>query len=1396
MGSNAITDTAEVADSPTDVAKGETVDRGGNSSQPISSKGKVSENSATGKEKSGETQKEREKEGKAREGGQGDLFAEAERLAGEQVKDQEAEKSRANGAREAERAQGAEARPSFLDAVQLLYTKGREVAAKLYRRSFFDVVKTPDFMKRLGLSGDRFTIRYGVIARHFGKDSSHSFTQSEWEQIPNAIEHPFAIAKLTDKDRGYRIYTSLKTEKDEYVVVGVDVKNAGRDMEVNSIATIFGRRNGSNLPLNEEVLYGSETITPEQQSLLGRPNSDQYPAGRELSDGKGSEISDILRGNGLTNIGIIRKIEELLKKNYILFLQKGNVYIAVGSGASTVSELTGLPVENTGNKQSVTIPSNRFDKLLQKIIASGLKVVTANVDTDRQGNPRNADGTLKLERLSNIDELTDADFSKPYRNVELPKLPSNVDGVIGASGKPVIIKKNIFEKNLRDHSDLTPTQSREILSSALYHPDLYGQNQKARRPYNWVVINTKDKQGLNRLVLLELNDNKGNVEIVHWHYIDERGLGKIKRQAEREDGQLLILPSVAEEAGALSSLTPNLSSASKGTAKASEKPGKGGKKEKLGFNSKTGKWKGVPKEAGVLSTGEPNRFGIIKGFTDNSRVDLMHNTVSGRTWIRVHTYDRNAETPVRINRILEQEGYYVDIDGSSSGFVEFDNYEDAMRFADHVNDVQSQVDAERLAKQLKPVGKGAFGDVYDQFKGKAKEAFNFLAKHRSRDLLGVFHRDDTGDIDLIWGDENGGLCHILAKHVGKGRDFETEQDAFDKIEGILEKGRLIQDGPLRYVVSKDGYRVAIRKDYDGVNKNWIVTAIDYNRSKEEKGITTNPTSASHGANGPELAAPNNSAGKGTANSGTAQADTPKNKKGHEELSDREESAGDHVQYHRGDAVAPLTPEERVLRDAVIDRLRESGLEVITDAEEGQRVLDMANGNDAQVRLQANLSALFKATNIIRGWLTNNKRGKTFRIELPLRTQRMVREVMGRDFESHNITANGIAHAQKNHGVNGQKLNGKSIPLTESDMELIPYIMVAPDYVGRGSDDATGRTSVRFYKELSNGYVVVVEKEYKNSPDDMETITMWAEKSDKATNARSNAAPDTHVLNAILDIDTAKIRQDAETAIAKESKFREHRVYHGSGADFTEFDHSHMGEGEGAQAYGWGTYVTEVKEIAVNYGSNRLRFRGLKDAESVIERLMEKARSVNYDLSLWEADSLVGRAERLISRGEEDYGGLSPKELLDFVVDDAEGYENELLVDTLRLIKPEDLDLASSHLYTVEIPDDNGRNYLDYKGRCYARVLNRINKALEKAGLETIDPKLEASGMNGVLRGQDVYQALSRRLKEDSDQYRNDKKASQFLSRIGIYGAQNEAYMCRSAENVVRGLCFNELGVGG
>lgn len=42
------------------------------------------------------------------------------------------------------------------------------------------------------------------------------------------------------------------------------------------------------------------------------------------------------------------------------------------------------------------------------------------------------------------------------------------------------------------------------------------------------------------------------------------------------------------------------------------------------------------------------------------------------------------------------------------------------------------------------------------------------------------------------------------------------------------------------------------------------------------------------------------------------------------------------------------------------------------------------------------------------------------------------------------------------------------------------------------------------------------------------------------------------------------------------------AWHGSGAKFDAFDHKYMSSGEGGQAYGWGTYVTEVEGIGKMY----------------------------------------------------------------------------------------------------------------------------------------------------------------------------------------------------------------------
>ena len=144
--------------------------------------------------------------------------------------------------------------PTLGNAIMTLYSKGKEFASKIFGRTFFDVARTPDFMKALGLSGEKFTVRYGVLSRHFGKDGSHDLTMAEWEQLPSALQTPFAIAKLADREKGYRLYTTLQNSSGEYVVVGVDVKNAGRDLEVNAISTLFGRREDAKLTTKEDVI--------------------------------------------------------------------------------------------------------------------------------------------------------------------------------------------------------------------------------------------------------------------------------------------------------------------------------------------------------------------------------------------------------------------------------------------------------------------------------------------------------------------------------------------------------------------------------------------------------------------------------------------------------------------------------------------------------------------------------------------------------------------------------------------------------------------------------------------------------------------------------------------------------------------------------------------------------------------------------------------------------------------------------------------------------------------------------------------------------------------------------------------------------------------------------------
>lgn len=393
---------------------------------------------------------------------------------------------------------------------------------------------------------------------------------------------------------------------------------------------------------------------------------------------------------------------------------------------------------------------------------------------DNQGNPLNQDGTLKLDKIKSVDELTDEDFLHPTRNVELPRLPKKIADAIGTEGKPVVIKKNIFERNYMRHKDVTPELSKVIFKSALYNPDLYGQNQKKTRPYNWVLINTKDEKGNNRTVLLEVNPNKDNVEIVHWHFIDERGLKKIKKQADREDGQLLILPSNKEEVGALSDPTVNLTAAkidnSSETAKENgEKFSLKDEKTMFGMhNISVDKLRKAIKQGGFAAPS----MGVVDSkngiYSDYGEITLIPKAekLAKRTGKNAGTFTADAWTPTypQVERIMNKQGEKA--------------------FNTDMNEKLGDVD-NGIYSNIRESWKGylSSGDVRDGLywhylfdKGMNPETIYQTGKYDNDITNEVMRISDNGNKTDYTDKEVAELIQLMNKATGKDNDVDAQRE--------------------------------------------------------------------------------------------------------------------------------------------------------------------------------------------------------------------------------------------------------------------------------------------------------------------------------------------------------------------------------------------------------------------------------------------------------------------------------------------------------------------------------------------------------------------------------------------------------------------------------------------
>ncbi|EAL1836402.1 hypothetical protein GFN58_05725 [Campylobacter coli] len=127
-----------------------------------------------------------------------------------------------------------------------------------------------------------------------------------------------------------------------------------------------------------------------------------------------------------------------------------------------------------------------------------------------------------------------------------------------------------------------------------------------------------------------------------------------------------------------------------------------------------------------------------------------------------------------------------------------------------------------------------FGENYTEYYHDGKGALQKLLIEKQGQVAGAFHRKDLGDIDLVWGDGNFGLSHIINRReedfIKQGLNkIEAKNKALNfikEIENIINNGN-VKKGNNRAFIDIKNSRVMVALDYKGKDKKWIITAYNF-----------------------------------------------------------------------------------------------------------------------------------------------------------------------------------------------------------------------------------------------------------------------------------------------------------------------------------------------------------------------------------------------------------------------------------------------------------------------------------------------------------------------------------------------------------------------------------------
>ncbi|GAA7533225.1 hypothetical protein ckin28_15380 [Helicobacter pylori] len=168
------------------------------------------------------------------------------------------------------------------------------------------------------------------------------------------------------------------------------------------------------------------------------------------------------------------------------------------------------------------------------------------------------------------------------------------------------------------------------------------------------------------------------------------------------------------------------------------------------------------------------------------------------------------------------------------------------RLIQAVKDMQKE--SEKGSKKPKIDTPSEWGHNYSEFKGDGLGAINKLLETKKGFVAGAFHKEGLGDIDLVWGNKDYGLEHILKRRedqalnngINEAEAKEYAMSVVKTIPEVIEKGVKVERNG-RVAIEYENIRVGLKDNWKGekLPNKWVIAGYE-KRLEDSESLYTSP----------------------------------------------------------------------------------------------------------------------------------------------------------------------------------------------------------------------------------------------------------------------------------------------------------------------------------------------------------------------------------------------------------------------------------------------------------------------------------------------------------------------------------------------------------------------------